>query len=107
MLREYYPALLAAFAAKRGGLLCPEARALLGAAPTPRAAAQLAHADLCELLAQAGRQRGDGEGVDRDAGRVRRRRQHDPGAGEQEAGRENAGDVATGGEQGHGGPPRA
>ena len=35
LLREYYPALLAAFAAKRGGILRPEARALLGAAPTP------------------------------------------------------------------------
>jgi transposase len=58
LLREYYPALLAAFAAKRGGILRPEARALLGAAPTPRAAARLTHADLCELLAQAGRQRG-------------------------------------------------
>ncbi len=58
LLREYYPALLAAFAVKRGGILRPEARALLAAAPTPRAAARLTHADLCELLAQAGRQRG-------------------------------------------------
>jgi transposase len=58
LLREYYPALLAAFAPKRGGILRPEARALLAAAPTPRAAAQLTHADLCELLVQAGRQRG-------------------------------------------------
>jgi transposase len=58
LLREYYPALLAAFAAKRGGILRPEARALLAAAPTPRAAARLTRADLRELLAQAGRQRG-------------------------------------------------
>ena len=58
LLREYYPALLAAFAAKRGGILRPEARALLAAAPTPRAAARLTHAELCELLVQAGRQRG-------------------------------------------------
>ena len=41
LLREYYPAILAAFATKRGGLLRPEARALLAAAPTPRAAARL------------------------------------------------------------------
>ena len=41
LLREFYPALLQAFAAKRGGLLRPEARALLAAAPTPRAAARL------------------------------------------------------------------
>lgn len=58
LLREYFPALLAAFAAKRGGILRPEARALLAAAPTPRAAAQLTHADVHELLTQAGRQRG-------------------------------------------------
>ena len=37
LLREYYPAILAAFAAKRDGILRPEARALLAAAPTPRA----------------------------------------------------------------------
>ena len=41
LLREFYPAILAAFATKRGGLLRPEARALLAAAPTPRAAARL------------------------------------------------------------------
>lgn len=58
LLREYYPSLLAAFAPKRDGLLRPEARALLAAAPTPRAAAQLTVADLRELLIRAGRQRG-------------------------------------------------
>ena len=35
LLREYYPALLDAYTDKRGGLLRPEARALLAAAPTP------------------------------------------------------------------------
>jgi hypothetical protein len=35
LLREYT---LAAFAAKRGGILRPEARAILAAAPTPAAA---------------------------------------------------------------------
>src|SRR4051794_5174192 len=68
LLREYYPALLAAFAPKRGGILRPEARALLAAAPTPRAAAQLTHADVHEVLAQAGRQRG----IDAEAHRLLR-----------------------------------
>src|SRR6188508_236311 len=58
LLREYYPALLAAFAPKRGGILRPEARALLAAAPTPRAAAQLTLEQLHQLLTEAGRQRG-------------------------------------------------
>ena len=40
LLREYYPGILAAFADKRDGLLRPEARALLAAAPDPRRAAQ-------------------------------------------------------------------
>ena len=38
-LREYYPGFLAAFADARGGILRPEARAILAAAPTPAAAA--------------------------------------------------------------------
>lgn len=58
LLREYYPAILAAFADKRGGILRPEARALLAAAPTPRVAAQLTISQLSQLLARAGRQRG-------------------------------------------------
>jgi hypothetical protein len=40
------------------GILRPEAGALLAAGPTPRAATQLAHADLQELLAEARRRRG-------------------------------------------------
>ena len=66
LLREYYPALLAAFAPKRGGILRPEARALLAAAPTPRAAAQLTLEQLHQLLTEAGRQRG----VDAEAQRL-------------------------------------
>lgn len=58
LLREYYPSLLAAFAPKRDGIVRPEARAVLAAAPTPRAAAQLTVADLREVLGRAGRQRG-------------------------------------------------
>jgi transposase len=41
-----------------GGLLRPEARALLAAAPTPRAAAKLTTIQLTTLLRRAGRQRG-------------------------------------------------
>ena len=66
LLREYYPALLAAFTDKRGSLLRPEARALLAAAPTPRAAAQLTITQLATLLRQAGRQRG----IDAEAARI-------------------------------------
>ncbi len=58
LLREYYPALLEAFADKRDGLLRPEARAVLAAAPTPRAAAKLTKTRLRALLKRAGRQRG-------------------------------------------------
>ena len=58
LLREYYPAILLAFATKRGGLLRPEARALLRAAPTPRAAARLTLSQLRALLHRAGLQRG-------------------------------------------------
>src|SRR5918992_423442 len=55
LLREYHPAVLEAFTDKRGGLLRPEARALLAAAPTPRAAAQLTTTQLSTLLHRAGR----------------------------------------------------
>jgi transposase len=57
LLREYYPGLLAAFATTRGGIMRPEARALLAAAPTPADAARLTPPELVGLLRQAGRQR--------------------------------------------------
>jgi transposase len=66
LLREYYPALLAAFTTKRDGLLRPEARALLAAAPTPRAAATLSITRLAALLRRAGRHRG----IDAEAARI-------------------------------------
>jgi transposase len=53
-----HPGILAAFAAKRGGILRPEARAILAAAPTPAAAAKLTKVQLRKLLAHADRQRG-------------------------------------------------
>ena len=40
-LREYYPGFLAAFAPVKGGILRPEARTILAAAPTPADAARL------------------------------------------------------------------
>src|SRR5215470_442899 len=66
-LREYYPAFLAAFAAAKGGITRPEARAILAAAPTPQAAAGLTLAQLRALLKKAGRSRG----IDAEALRLR------------------------------------
>jgi transposase len=66
-LREYYPAFLAAYAPVRGGILRPEARAVLAAAPTPADAARLTVAQLRTLLKKAGRSRG----LDTEATRLR------------------------------------
>ena len=66
-LREYFPGFLAAFAAARGGITRPEARAVLAAAPTPAAAAKLTTAQLRTLLKKAGRSRG----IDTEAQRLR------------------------------------
>jgi transposase len=76
-LREYFPGFLAAFTAARGGITRPEARAILAAAPTPAAAAQLTSAQLRGLLKKAGRVRGtDAEATRlRDAFRVQQMRQ--------------------------------
>jgi transposase len=66
-LREYYPGFLAAFADTRGGIMRPEARAILAAAPAPAAAAKLTLAQLRALLRKAGRSRG----IDTEAQRLR------------------------------------
>jgi transposase len=66
LLREYYPGIIAAFVDKRHGLLRPDARAVLAAASTPRAAAKLTKTQLRALLRRAGRQRG----VDAEADRL-------------------------------------
>jgi hypothetical protein len=66
-LREHYPGFLAAFAAARGGIMRPEARAVLAAAPTPAAGARLTPAQLRALLKKAGRSRG----IDAEAQRLR------------------------------------
>jgi transposase len=57
LLREYDPAFLAAFRDTRGGVMRSEARAILAAAPTPGAAADLSVEQIVNLLCQAGRQR--------------------------------------------------
>jgi transposase len=66
-LREYFPGFLAAFAHKRDGIMRPDARAVLAAAPTPAAAAKLTRTQLRALLTRAGRRRG----IDAEAGRLR------------------------------------
>ena len=66
-LREYFPGFLAAFAGARGGILRPEARVILAAAPTPADAATLTVAQLRALLKKAGRSRG----IDTEAARLR------------------------------------
>jgi transposase len=65
-LREYFPGFAAAFTAARGGIMRPEARVILAAAPTPAAAAKLTLAQLRALLKKAGRQRG----IDAEAARL-------------------------------------
>jgi transposase len=66
-LREYFPGFLAAFADTRDGIMRPEARAVLAAAPTPADAARLTVAQLRALLKKAGRSRG----IDAEATRLR------------------------------------
>ncbi len=57
VLHEYFPAFLNAFSGKRGGIMRPEARALLATAPTPRRAARLTRTQLVSVLRRAGRVR--------------------------------------------------
>jgi transposase len=66
-LRGYSPGFLHAFAAVRGGIVRPEARAILAAAPTPADAARLTLAQHRALLKKAGRIRG----IDAEATRLR------------------------------------
>lgn len=58
LLRDYYPAFLAAFAGKTANLASREARAVLAIAPTPADAARLTAARIAGALRRAGRQRG-------------------------------------------------
>jgi transposase len=66
-LREYFPGFLAAYTGARDGIMRPEARAVLAAAPTPADAAKLTLAQLRGLLAKAGRRRR----IDTEATRLR------------------------------------
>ncbi|EHR53419.1 transposase [Saccharomonospora amisosensis] len=59
LLREYYPAMLDAFAAKSAtNLAKPEARAVLAIAPTPAQAMKVTKARVAAALRRAGRRRG-------------------------------------------------
>jgi transposase len=66
-LREYFPGFLVAFASAKGGIMRPEARTILAAAPTPADAAKLTLTQLRALLKRAGRSRG----LDTEATRLR------------------------------------
>jgi transposase len=66
-LREYFPGFLAAYAGARDGIMRPEARVILAAAPDPATAAKLTPARLRALLKKAGRTRG----TDAEAQRLR------------------------------------
>jgi len=58
LLKDFYPAALAAFAElSEGGLARRDARTVLAAAPTPGQAAKLTRARLHRLLVNAGRKR--------------------------------------------------
>ncbi|MGH3595140.1 MAG: IS110 family transposase [Mycobacterium sp.] len=68
LLKDFYPAALAAFAElPSGGLARADARTILAAAPTPAQAAKLTPARLRKLLIKAGRRRD----LDRDVERLR------------------------------------
>jgi transposase len=68
LLKDFYPAAIAAFAGlPEGGLARADARTILATAPTPAQAAKLTPARLRRLLVKAGRQRH----LDRDVARLR------------------------------------
>jgi transposase len=56
-LHQYFPGFLSAFTSARGGIMRPEARAILAKAPTPALAAKLTTMQLESLLKHAGRVR--------------------------------------------------
>ncbi len=66
-LREYFPGFLAAYHGARDGIMRPEVRVILAAAPTPGDAARLTLAQFRGLLKKAGRSRG----IDTEAARLR------------------------------------
>ena len=88
VLREFYPAVLAAFADKRDGIMRPEARALLAAAATPAAAAKLTRTQLRALLTRSGRKRSIDTEAERLQGILRGEYLHQPALVEQAFGRQ-------------------
>ncbi|GAB3129083.1 IS110 family transposase [Streptomyces calidiresistens] len=87
-LREYYPAILEAFADKRERLLAREARAILAVAPTPGEAARLTRSRLKVAVTRAGRQRRIDAETDRLLEVLRRTRLRQPGLVEAAMGRQ-------------------
>jgi len=74
-LREYFPGFLAAFAGLDGGILRPEARVILAAAPTSAAAAGALMPVIAQVRGQPGLQRPPEHGRDQLT-------QHGPGPGQ-------------------------
>jgi transposase len=87
-LREYYPGFLAAFASARDGIMRPEARAILAAAPDPASAAKLTLAQLRALLKKAGRARGIDTGATRLREAFRKEQMRQPPLVEQAMGKQ-------------------
>ena len=88
-LREYYSGFLAAFAAAKGGIMRPEARALLAAAPIPADTTKLIFAQLRALLKKAGRSRGIDAETQRLRGAFRQEQMRQPALVEQAVGRQS------------------
>ncbi|KPI22270.1 transposase IS111A/IS1328/IS1533 [Actinobacteria bacterium OV320] len=78
LLREYYPAALAAVESWKNGLCRPEAHELLKLAPTPAKAARLTRVQLQAALKRAGRQRGIAADTERLRGVFRADWAHQP-----------------------------
>jgi transposase len=87
-LREYYPAILEAFADKRERLLAREAHAILAVAPTPADAARITRSRLRAAVTRAGRQRRIDAETDRLLEVLRRTRLRQPSAVEAAMGRQ-------------------
>lgn len=88
LLREYYPAALAAAAHGPNGIFRPEARELLKAAPTPAKAARLTRTQITAALKRAGRRRGIEAEVERLRAVFRAEWAHQPPPVEEALGRQ-------------------
>lgn len=88
LLRDYYPAALAAAAHGPNGIFRPEARELLKAAPTPARAARLTRTQITAALKRAGRRRGIEAEVERLRAVFRAEWAHQPPLVEEALGRQ-------------------